>query len=69
MRPDFGSYLRWLHALQRPQVEVEWQQFVNGLAANLTSYFREEHHFQLQAAGLRDQIDHWATSARLLSAC
>ncbi len=40
---DFSDYLRLLHA---PQGEAEWQSFINALTTNLTSFFREDHHFQ-----------------------
>lgn len=33
----------------------EWQQFVNALTTNLTSFFREAHHFETLAAYLREQ--------------
>jgi chemotaxis protein methyltransferase CheR len=38
----FGAYLQWLESSAGPQ---EWQEFVNCLTTNLTSFFREEHHF------------------------
>jgi chemotaxis protein methyltransferase CheR len=40
---SFGSYLQWLQ--QGGAGEAEWQEFVNALTTNLTSFFREEHHF------------------------
>ncbi|MEY4764701.1 MAG: hypothetical protein RI907_1374 [Pseudomonadota bacterium] len=39
---SFEAYLRDLEAGNQPQ---EWQEFVNCLTTNLTSFFREEHHF------------------------
>ena len=43
---SFASYLSALEqAVSGPQAEREWQEFVNCLTTNLTSFFREEHHF------------------------
>ncbi len=41
----FAEYLRLLEE----NSEVEWEAFVNSLTTNLTSFFREEHHFPLLA--------------------
>lgn len=38
---NFKSYLDWLEA----SGGGEWQEFVNALTTNLTSFFRESHHF------------------------
>lgn len=46
---SFREYLRWLEATEGP----EWQEFVNALTTNLTSFFREGHHFQVLAEYLR----------------
>lgn len=46
---SFREYLRWLEAADGP----EWQEFVNALTTNLTSFFREGHHFQVLAEYLR----------------
>jgi chemotaxis protein methyltransferase CheR len=43
---SFEHYLKWLETAQGPQAQQEWQEFVNCLTTNLTSFFREEHHFQ-----------------------
>ncbi|MCA0175683.1 MAG: chemotaxis protein CheR [Proteobacteria bacterium] len=42
---DVASYLRWLEDAGGAQAEAEWQEFINCLTTNLTSFFREEHHF------------------------
>jgi chemotaxis protein methyltransferase CheR len=49
----FGSYLQWLEGTSGPQADREWQEFVNCLTTNLTSFFREEHHFQALASDLK----------------
>ena len=41
---SFGDYLA---LLQRPEGRKEWGAFVNSLTTNLTSFFREEHHFDI----------------------
>ena len=50
---SFASYLQWLEQAVGPQAEAEWQEFVNCLTTNLTSFFREEHHFSMLADELR----------------
>lgn len=40
---DFSSYLDWLES----QGGDEWQEFINALTTNLTSFFREQHHFEV----------------------
>ncbi|HVK31401.1 MAG TPA: CheR family methyltransferase [Burkholderiaceae bacterium] len=49
--PSFAVYLQWLegHAANDP----EWQAFINCLTTNLTSFFREDHHFTALAEDLR----------------
>jgi len=42
---SFRDYLGWLEA----DDGAEWQEFVNALTTNLTSFFREQHHFELLA--------------------
>jgi len=42
---SFASYLQWLESSTGPSGAQEWQEFVNCLTTNLTSFFREEHHF------------------------
>ena len=49
---SFGSYLQWLERASGAEGEHEWQEFVNCLTTNLTSFFREEHHFPVLAAEL-----------------
>lgn len=43
--PNFASYLDALERGTGAAGEEEWQEFVNCLTTNLTSFFREDHHF------------------------
>src|SRR5471030_1512858 len=52
---SFGSYLQWIEAASGSEGEAEWQEFVNCLTTNLTSFFREEHHFHALAQELQGQ--------------
>ena len=57
---SFADYLRWLEGASGPDADREWQEFVNSLTTNLTSFFREAHHFPLLATELqRDRARHW----------
>jgi chemotaxis protein methyltransferase CheR len=47
----FADYLQWLQS--HPADAAEWQAFVNCLTTNLTSFFREDHHFAALADDLR----------------
>lgn len=46
---SFNEYLGWLQNHDGP----EWQEFVNALTTNLTSFFREQHHFEILANYLK----------------
>jgi chemotaxis protein methyltransferase CheR len=48
--PSFSAYL---HYLENGASDAEWQEFVNCLTTNLTSFFREEHHFHALVEDLR----------------
>ncbi len=50
----FADYLAWLQS-SGADARAEWQQFVNGLTTNLTSFFREAHHFDSLAQDLRER--------------
>lgn len=52
---SFASYLQWLESSSGPAGEAEWQEFINCLTTNLTSFFREEHHFPLLAQALQQR--------------
>lgn len=46
---SFKDYLRCLESTDGP----EWQEFINALTTNLTSFFREAHHFKILADFLK----------------
>jgi chemotaxis protein methyltransferase CheR len=50
---SFSSYLQALEQGRGEGADIEWQEFVNCLTTNLTSFFREEHHFPLLAEALK----------------
>jgi chemotaxis protein methyltransferase CheR len=52
---SFSDYLGWLQQANDGAARSEWQQFVNGLTTNLTSFFREAHHFECLAQDLRER--------------
>jgi chemotaxis protein methyltransferase CheR len=47
------SFQAYLDALEQRQEDREWEAFTNALTTNLTSFFREEHHFPLLAEHVR----------------
>jgi chemotaxis protein methyltransferase CheR len=63
---SFADYLSWLQSGAEGTAS-EWQQFVNGLTTNLTSFFREAHHFACLADDLRQlgrsDIRIWCSAA------
>ena len=61
------TFAEYLDLLQRGH-EDEWEAFVNSLTTNLTSFFREAHHFDLLAAHLR-QLGKTRTIYLWCSAC
>lgn len=48
---SFRDYLGWLEGHDGP----EWQEFINALTTNLTSFFREQHHFEILASHLKSK--------------
>jgi chemotaxis protein methyltransferase CheR len=57
---SFSEYLQWLEHAKGPAGDQEWQEFINSLTTNLTSFFRENHHFPILAAELRrDPTRRW----------
>jgi len=45
-RLGIGSFRPYLDDLERDLEGEEWQGFINALTTNLTSFFRESHHFE-----------------------
>ena len=48
---SFRDYLTWLESTDGP----EWQEFINALTTNLTSFFREQHHFEILSNHLKSK--------------
>jgi chemotaxis protein methyltransferase CheR len=48
---SFKDYLIWLESTDGP----EWQEFINALTTNLTSFFREKHHFDVFSEHLKSK--------------
>lgn len=57
-----ASFTDYLDQLERNALQGEWQAFTNALTTNLTSFFREPHHFPILA-------DHARTRANLSVWC
>lgn len=64
---NIGSFAAYLQFLLSPSGEEEWELFVNSLTTNLTSFFREAHHFdilQRHMAALKQRpIRIWCSAA------
>jgi chemotaxis protein methyltransferase CheR len=48
-----NSFEAYLDTLERGQQDEEWEAFTNALTTNLTSFFRESHHFPILAEHVR----------------
>lgn len=62
----FDSFKQYLDALEKKNDSTEWEAFTNALTTNLTSFFREEHHFPILANHLihsRQPIRIWCSAA------
>lgn len=60
------SFSAYLDALEREQSSAEWEAFTNALTTNLTSFFREEHHFPLLAEHIKNKkgpINIWCSAS------
>lgn len=60
---NFRDYLTLLESDNK----IEWEAFVNSLTTNLTSFFREPHHFpllaELAASNKRQRLSLWCSAA------
>lgn len=60
------SFSAYLDALENEQAEGEWEAFTNALTTNLTSFFREEHHFPILAEHIKNKrgpINIWCSAS------
>ena len=59
------SFEKYLDELERDRGSAEWEAFTNALTTNLTSFFREEHHFPILAEHVRNrrEVSVWCSAA------
>ncbi|MBC3916267.1 chemotaxis protein CheR [Undibacterium sp. CY18W] len=60
------SFSEYLDSLENQEIDSEWEAFTNALTTNLTSFFREEHHFPILAehvAGKKDPVSIWCSAS------
>ncbi len=60
------SFKQYLDILESQNDSAEWEAFTNALTTNLTSFFREEHHFPILAdhlLSLKKPIRIWCSAA------
>lgn len=61
-----ASFVRYLDELESGGHDQEWEAFTNALTTNLTSFFRESHHFPIlaeQVGKLKGQVDVWCSAS------
>lgn len=61
-----ASFVTYLDKLEHGDDADEWEAFTNALTTNLTSFFRESHHFPLLAEHLKkvkEPIEIWCSAA------
>lgn len=61
-----ASFVSYLDKLEEGSDADEWEAFTNALTTNLTSFFREAHHFPILAAHLKkikEPIEIWCSAA------
>lgn len=52
-----NTFTDYLNTLEREQNSEEWEAFTNALTTNLTSFFREEHHFPILLEHIKSRTD------------
>jgi chemotaxis protein methyltransferase CheR len=60
------SFVHYLDELERGGNDQEWEAFTNALTTNLTSFFREAHHFPIlaeHAGSLKGQVEIWCAAS------
>lgn len=65
---NHGRFSTYLDALESNSSNPEWEHFTNSLTTNLTSFYREAHHFeilkkQLQSLSRNARIELWCSAA------
>ncbi len=62
---NLDSFCVYLDALEREAGSAEWEAFTNALTTNLTSFFREAHHFPLLAehAARHEELRVWCCAS------
>ncbi|MNR91853.1 Chemotaxis protein methyltransferase [compost metagenome] len=61
-----GSFVSYLDQLEQGGSDEEWEAFTNALTTNLTSFFREAHHFPILAEHIKkiqQPIEIWCSAA------
>lgn len=61
-----ASFSEYLDDLEGNLIESEWEAFTNALTTNLTSFFREEHHFPILAehiAKKHETVNIWCSAS------
>ncbi len=61
-----ASFTQYLDSLERDSSQGEWEAFTNALTTNLTSFFREEHHFPILMEHIRnrrDEVTIWCSAS------
>ena len=60
------SFEKYLDTLESGSFDDEWESFVNALTTNLTSFFREEHHFPILhefMKGRKGPVEVWCSAS------
>jgi chemotaxis protein methyltransferase CheR len=60
-----SSFVKYLDDLEAGRLGEEWESFTNALTTNLTSFFREAHHFPLLAEHVKNkrEISIWCSAS------